>query len=488
MNEENEIIKIRKEKLDWLIKQKIEPYPYSFDKKNDSLAISKKFAKIKAGAKTKIKVSVAGRIMTSRIMGKASFLTIQDQTGKIQIFATRDTLKNYDIIKKLDNGDIIGIKGFIFKTKAGELTVHAEEFKLLSKSLSPIPSKWHGLKDEEIRYRQRYLDLIANPEIKEIFIKRDKILQETRNYLNKLDFIEVEIPTLQTIYGGAKARPFKTHINAWDINLFLSISPELHLKRLLVGGFEKVYTIGKNFRNEGVDKTHNPEFTMMELYWAYKDYADIMKLTENIISTLAKKVTGSTKVKYQGEEIDFKTPWTRITMKDSLKKFAKLNVENLSDQEIKKLLKEHEIELPEYNRGWAINYLFEELVENKLVQPTFVTDYPRETTPLCKVKRNNPELIERFELFINGWEIANAYSELNNPLIQKKLLEEQERERKSGNQEANPMDEDFIKAIEIGMPPAGGLGIGMDRVVMLLTNANSLREVIAFPTMRPKKE
>lgn len=485
MSEETDIYKKRKEKLDWIFQQGINPFPYSFDKKDNASEILKKFQKLKSGENTKTNVSIAGRVITTRIMGKASFITILDETEKIQIFGSSESLNNYDLFKKLDHGDIIGIKGKVFKTKVGEITIHAEKFELLAKSLLPLPDKHKGLKDPEIRYRQRYLDFIANPEQKEIFIKRHQIIQEIRNYTNKLGFIEVETPSLQTIYGGAKARPFKTHINAWSMDLFLSISPELYLKRLLVGGFEKVYTIAKNFRNEGVDRTHNPEFTMFELYWAYKDYNDIMNFVEDLFVYLAKKINGKTELEYDGKKIELKKPWQRLTMYEALKKYAKLDVEKLSDAEIKKLIKEHKIELQEYNRGWAINYLFEALVEKHLIQPTFITDYPKETSPLCKEKRGNPDLIERFEFFINGHEFGNAYSELNNPIIQKQLLEKQERERQKGDQEANPMDKDFILALEHGMPPAGGLGIGIDRVIMLLTNSSTVREVIAFPTMKP---
>jgi len=485
MTEELDIYQKRKEKLNWIIHEKINPFPYSFNKKNDASEIQEKFKKLQNGENTKTKVSIAGRVITTRVMGKASFITILDETGKIQIFGSSESIKNYELFKKLDHGDIIGIKGQVFKTKVGEITVHANEFELLSKSLLPLPDKWKGLKDPEIRYRQRYLDFIANPEQKEIFVKRHKIIQEIRNYTNKLGFIEVETPTLQTIYRGAKARPFKTRINAWNMDLFLSISPELYLKRLLVGGFEKVYTITKNFRNEGVDRTHNPEFTMLELYWAYKDYNDIMNFVEDLIVHLTKKINGKTEIEYDNKKINLKKPWQKLTMYESLKKYAKIDVEKLPDDEIKKLIKQHKIELAEYNRGWAINYLFEELVEPNLIQPTFITDYPKETSPLCKEKRGNPELIERFEFFINGHEFGNAYSELNNPIIQKELLEKQEKERLKGDQEANPMDKDFILALEHGMPPAGGLGIGIDRLIMLLTNSSTIREVIAFPTMKP---
>ncbi|MBT3691420.1 lysine--tRNA ligase [Candidatus Woesearchaeota archaeon] len=484
--EENDLIKSRKEKLNRLIEEGINPYPYSFDKTHDSSEIQEEYSKLKDGEHTRKKVSVAGRVLTSRVMGKASFFTILDRAGKIQVFATKDKLHNYNQLKKVDHGDIIGIVGKVFKTKRGEVSIDANDFVLLTKSLRPLPDKHKGLKDEETRYRQRYLDFIANPEKKDIFFKRNIILKETRTFLDKLNFTEVEIPALQTIYGGAAARPFKTHINAWNIDLFLSISPELYLKRLLVGGFEQVYTIGKNFRNEGVDRTHNPEFTMMECYWAYKDYNDMMVLVENLVEHLAKKVTGGSSVKYQGKTINFKAPWTKLTMKGALKKYGKLNVDKLTDSELKKELKKHKLEIKKFTRGWAINELFEALVEEKLIQPTFITDYPKETSPLCKEKRGDPELIERFEFFINGHEVGNAYSELNNPLIQEKLLAEQEKERVDGDDEANPMDEDFVTAIEHGMPPAGGLGIGMDRIIMLLTDSSHLRDVIAFPITRPK--
>lgn len=489
MEEGHEQFQLRKQKLSYLREKGINPYPYTYDKKNNAIDILEEFSKLKNHEKTSKKRKVAGRILTFRKMGKVSFLTIQDQTGKLQLYASEEKLGKevYKILTKFDLGDIIGTEGTIFRTKRGEITLEIKKYELLSKSLRPLPSKWHGLKDDEIKYRQRYVDLIVNQEVKEVFLKRAKIMNLTREYLNKKDFIETDIPSLQTIYGGAKARPFKTHINAWDIDLFLSISPELYLKRLLVGGFENIYFLGKSFRNEGVDRTHNPEFTMLELYWAYKDYTDIMKLTEELISFLAKEVTGSTKVEYQDKKIDFKAPWKRISMKDALKKYGKIDVDKLNDFEIKKLLKKHKIEQKEFNRGWAINDLFEELVEEKLIQPTFITDYPKETSPLCKEKRGNPELIERFEFFVNGHEVGNAYSELNDPLIQNELLKEQEKQRKGGDDEANPMDEDFVRALEYGMPPAGGLGIGMDRVIMVLTNAKSLRDVILFPTMRPEK-
>ena len=489
MEEGHEQFQLRKQKLSYLREKGINPYPYTYDKKNNATDILEEFSKLKNHEKTSKKRKVAGRILTFRKMGKVSFLTIQDQTGKLQLYASEEKLGKevYKILTKFDLGDIIGTEGTVFRTKRGEITLEIKTYELLSKSLRPLPSKWHGLKDDEIKYRQRYVDFIVNQNVKDVFLKRDKIMRLTRDYLSKRGFIETDVPTLQTIYGGAKARPFKTHINAWDIDLFLSISPELYLKRLLVGGFEKVYFLGKSFRNEGVDRTHNPEFTMLELYWAYKDYNDIMKLTEELISFLAKEVTGSTKVEYQGKSIDFKTPWKRMTMREAIKKYGKIDVDKLSDSEIKKLLKKYKIEQAKFSRGWAINDLFEELVEEKLVQPTFITDYPKETSPLCKEKRGDSKLIERFEFFFNGHEVGNAYSELNDPLIQNELLKDQEKQRKGGDDEANPMDKDFVRALEYGMPPAGGLGVGMDRVIMLLTNSKSLRDVILFPIMRPEK-
>jgi lysyl-tRNA synthetase, class II len=489
MEEGHEQFQLRKQKLSYLREKGINPYPYTYDKKNNATDILEEFSKLKNHEKTSKKRKVAGRILTFRKMGKVSFLTIQDQTGKLQLYASEEKLGKevYKILTKFDLGDIIGTEGTVFRTKRGEITLEIKTYELLSKSLRPLPSKWHGLKDDEIKYRQRYVDFIVNQNVKDVFLKRDKIMRLTRDYLSKRGFIETDVPTLQTIYGGAKARPFKTHINAWDIDLFLSISPELYLKRLLVGGFEKVYFLGKSFRNEGVDRTHNPEFTMLELYWAYKDYNDIMKLTEELISFLAKEVTGSTKVEYQGKSIDFKTPWKRMTMREAIKKYGKIDVDKLSDSEIKKLLKKYKIEQAKFSRGWAINDLFEELVEEKLVQPTFITDYPKETSPLCKEKRGDSKLIERFEFFFNGHEVGNAYSELNDPLIQNELLKDQEKQRKGGDDEANPMDKDFVRALEYGMPPAGGLGVGIDRVIMLLTNSKSLRDVILFPIMRPEK-
>jgi lysyl-tRNA synthetase, class II len=487
MEEENQLIKQRIEKLEEL-KKIVNPYPYSYDVNSKSSEILEKYSKLQKEEKTEDEVKVAGRIMSMRKMGKIAFANLGDQEGKVQLFFSKQDSENFEILKHLDLGDILGIKGKIFKTKTGEITINVKEFEVLCKSLRPLPEKWHGLKDTEIRYRQRYVDLIVNPEVKEVFIKRSKIISGVREFLNEKDFIEVEIPTLQPVYGGANARPFKTHINAWDLDMFLSISPELYLKRLTVGGLEKVYTICKNFRNEGVDKTHNPEFTMMECYQAYVDYNEMMKITEEMFEFIAKKVLGKTKVDYQGTEIDFKVPWERLTMKESIKKHANVDVDKLSDDELKDLLRTHNIETREdVTRGLAIALLFEELVEDKLIQPVHITDHPKETTMLCKEKRGDKELIERFESFAFGFELCNAYSELNDSIKQTELLKEQVEKGRGGDEEAHPMDEDFVRALEYGMPPTGGLGIGIDRMVMFFTDSKTIRDVIAFPTMRPEK-
>lgn len=491
MQEENNLIQQRLQKLDSLRQSKINPYPYSFPRKDYSSDILEKFKDLQKEEKTGNKASIAGRIVSLRSMGKATFGHLQDQKGKIQFYLREDALgeENYKLLKNVDLGDFLGIEGTIFRTKMGEISVWAKKIELLCKSLRPLPEKWHGLQDNEIRFRNRSLDLIANPDVKKIFLLRSKIISAAREFLDEAGFIEVETPALQVMYGGANAKPFKTHINAWSMDLFLSISPELYLKRLVVGGMENVYTICKNFRNEGVDKTHNPEFTMMECYKAYVDYEEMMKLTEDLYNYVAKKVLGTTKINYQGIEIDLKKPWPRMSMIEAIKKYAKVDVESMGDDEVKEILDEHNIELKEkgYNRGLAIEALFDSLVSDKMIQPIFITDHPKETTSLCKVNRKNPELIERFEPYIMGWEIGNGYSELNDPILQKKLLEEQATKLRGGMEEAHPMDEDFVLAIEQGMPPTGGLGLGMDRMVILLTNSLSIREVILFPIMKPEK-
>lgn len=489
MSEENHLIKERISKLNEIRELGVNPYPYTFEKKNNAKELLGKYSNLKAEEKTKDKVSVAGRIMQLRKMGKASFVHIQDETEKIQIYFRQDDIgvDSYKLFKKLDIGDIIGVNGTIFKTRMGEVTVYASKLDLLTKSIRPLPEKYHGLKDTEIRFRKRYLDLIMNHDVKDNFIKRTMIIDEIRSFYKEKGYLEVDVPALQTQYGGANAKPFVTHIHAWNMEMFLSISPELYLKRLLVGGFEKVFTICKNFRNEGVDKTHNPEFTMMESYGAYIDYNTLMDMTEELFLRVAKKVNGNTKARYNDNDIDIKGPWKRIPMIKAIKDIGGVDVEKMSDSELKKFINEKNIVLNgSFERGWAILGIFEELVEEKLIQPTFITDYPKITSPLCKIHRNNPDLIERFEFFIGGKEFGNAYSELNDPIIQKKVLEAQSNEIRAGFEEAHPMDEDFVEAIETGMPPAGGLGIGVDRMVMLFTNSDSLRDVIFFPTMKPQ--
>lgn len=429
-------------------------------------------------------IQIAGRVITKREHGKSCFAHIQDSSGRIQIYAKVDEIGNekFEKIKKLITGDIIGVNGNIFKTHTGELTVRVNDFILISKAIRALPEKWHGLKNIETRYRQRYLDLIANPEVKECFIKRSEIIKEIRIFLNNLGFLEVETPVMQKIPGGAIAKPFITHHNALDLDLYLRIAPELYLKRLLVGGFEKVFELGKNFRNEGISIKHNPEFTMLELYQAYADYNDMINLTEDLIVYLCNKITGSCKFNYQGVELDFTKPWQRITMFDVIKKHTGFDVVDKDIDEIKKFCKEKNIEVTgEPTKGEIINIIFEELVEDKLIQPTFILDYPVETSPLAKRKDDNPGLIERFELFIYGMETANAFSELNDAAEQRNRFENQV--DNEGIQKI--IDEDFLTSLEYGMPIAGGLGIGIDRLVMILTNFPSIRDVILFPLLKP---
>ncbi len=488
---ENELIKQRIEKIKLLKERGINPYPYKFDRKNYSDEILKKYKNLKKDEVTNSIVKVAGRLVTKRIMGKASFGHIQDQNGRIQFYIREDDVgkENYSVFKKLiDIGDFIGIEGNVFRTKMGEISVWTKKYVLLCKAIRTLPEKWHGLQDPEIRHRHRCLDLIMNPDVKKVFILRGKIISAIREYFEKNGFLEVEIPLLQPVYGGAKAKPFKTYINAFHMDMYLSISPELYLKRAVVGGLENVYTICKNFRNEGVDKTHNPEFTMMECYSAYKDYEDMMKITEEIYNYVAKKVLGTTKIEYQGKKINLSAPWKRLTMIDAIKKYAGVNIKDMADEEIKKVLEENRIELEEgYNRGLAIEAIFEELVQPKIIQPTFITNHPKETSPLCKQWRKDPDYLERFEPFINGCEVGNGYTELNDPILQRKLMVEQAKKLKRGL-EAHPLDEDFLIAMEYGMPPTGGLGLGIDRMVMFLTNAPSIRETIMFPTVKPREK
>ena len=433
-------------------------------------------------------VAVAGRLMFKRVMGKASFCNVQDLQGGIQAYVARDEIgvESYQDFKKMDIGDIVGIKGKVFATKTGEKSIHAEEVILLSKSLKPLPEKFHGLTDTDTRYRQRYVDLIMNEESKEVFIKRSKIISKIRSYLDGQGFMEVETPMLVSNAGGASARPFETHYNALSEDVKLRISLELYLKRLIVGGLEKVYEIGRVFRNEGVDTRHNPEFTLMELYQAYTDYHGMMDLTENLYRYLAEEVCGGTKIQYKDFEIDLGKPFERITMVDAVKKYSGVDFKEIKTlEEARAAAEEHHVEYEErHKRGDILNLFFEEFVEDKLIQPTFVMDHPVEISPLTKRKPEDPDYVERFEFFMNGWEMANAYSELNDPIDQRERFKAQEELLAQGDEEANTTDEDFLNALEIGMPPTGGIGFGIDRMVMLLTNSTAIRDVLLFPTMK----
>ena len=434
-------------------------------------------------------VSIAGRLMAKRVMGKASFCNVQDISGNIQCYVARDEIgeESYAGFKKMDIGDIVGIKGFVFTTKMGEISIHVKEITLLSKSLQILPEKFHGLTDTDMRYRQRYVDLIMNEESKKTFITRSRIISEIRRWLDGQGFLEVETPMLVSNAGGAAARPFETHYNALDEDVKLRISLELYLKRLIVGGLEKVYEIGRVFRNEGVDTRHNPEFTLMELYQAYTDYYGMMDLTENLFRHLAETVCGSSKITYNGIELDFGKPFERITMNDCIKKYTGIDFDTVkSDEEAKKLADEHHVEYEDrHTKGDIINFFFEEFCEEKLVQPTFVMDHPLAISPLTKKKPEDPEKVERFELFINTWEMCNAYSELNDPIDQRERFAAQDAAFAAGDEEANHTDEDFLNALEVGMPPTGGIGYGIDRLVMLLTDSAAIRDVLLFPTMKP---
>ena len=435
-----------------------------------------------------IHVSIAGRMLFKRVMGKASFANLQDLKGKIQIYVARDAIgeEAYADFKKSDIGDIYGVKGYAFRTKTGEISIHVEEMTLLSKSLQILPEKFHGLTDTDTRYRQRYVDLIMNPEVKDTFIKRSQIIKEIRNFLDARGFMEVETPMLVSNAGGAAARPFDTHYNALDEDVKLRISLELYLKRLIVGGLERVYEIGRVFRNEGVDTRHNPEFTLMELYQAYTDYEGMMELTESMFRYLAETVCGSSKITYNGIEIDLGKPFERLTMNDAIKKYAGIDFDTVADDDAAKALaKEHHIEYEErHTKGDIINLFFEEYCEKELIQPTFIMDHPLAISPLTKKKPSDPEKVERFELFINTWEMCNAYSELNDPIDQRERFAAQDAAFAAGDEEANHTDEDFLNALEIGMPPTGGIGYGIDRLVMLLTDSAAIRDVLLFPTMK----
>ena len=480
----NQLLKVRREKLANLIEAGKNPFEIiKCDVTHHSMDIKDNYDEMEG--KT---VTIAGRMMFKRVMGKASFCNVQDLKGSIQAYVARDNIgeDSYKDFKKYDVGDLLSVTGEVFKTKTGEISIHATDVVLLSKSLQILPEKFHGLTDTDIRYRQRYVDLIMNQDVKETFIKRSKILREIRNFLADRDFMEVETPMLVANAGGAAARPFETHYNALDEDVKLRISLELYLKRLIVGGLERVFEIGRVFRNEGVDTRHNPEFTLMELYQAYTDYEGMMELTESMYRYLAEKVCGSAVITYNGIEIDLSKPFERITMIDAVKKYANIDFNEIkTDEEAKKLADEHHIEYEAHHKkGDIISLFFEEFCEDKLVQPTFVMDHPIEISPLTKKKPDNPELVERFELFINGWEMCNAYSELNDPIDQRERFKAQEEAFAAGDEEANHTDEDFLNALSIGMPPTGGIGYGIDRLVMLLTDSPAIRDVILFPTMK----
>ncbi len=481
----NEMLKIRREKLKELQEMGRNPFLIEkFQYTHHSTTIKENFEELEE--KT---VSVAGRIMSRRGHGKVSFMDLQDSKGRIQLFVKMDLIgeEEYKSLGLLDIGDIVGVTGEVFKTKTGEISIRVRELTLLTKSLQILPEKFHGLKDPDLRYRQRYVDLIVNPEVKETFILRTKIIKAIREYLDERDFLEVETPILNTIAGGANARPFITHHNTLDIDMYLRIANELYLKRLIVGGFEKVYEMGRMFRNEGMSYKHNPEFTSIELYQAYADYEDMMKITEEIVAYAAEKALGTTKINYQGKEIDLTPPWNRMTMIEAVKKYTGVDFNEIdSDEEALKIAKEKGLEIkPGMKRGHVISEMFEEFCEVHLVQPTFITHHPVEVSPLAKRNPEDPRLTNRFEAFINTWEIANAFSELNDPIDQKERFLEQVRQREAGDAEAHMMDYDFVNALEVGLPPTGGLGIGVDRLVMILTNQPSIRDVILFPTMKP---
>ena len=482
----NQLVKVRREKLENLRNEGKDPYKITkFNRTHTSKQIMENYGELEGKD-----VTVAGRLMAKRIMGKASFCHIQDSEGKLQSYVSINDLgeESYKAFKEDDIGDIIGITGFVFKTRTGEISIHAKEVTLLSKSLRPLPEKYHGLKDTDLRYRQRYVDLIMNPEVKETFVKRSRIIKELRRILDEKGFMEVETPILNTIVTGDAARPFITHHNTLDLDMYLRIAPELYLKRLIVGGFDKVYEIGRLFRNEGMDIKHNPEFTNIELYAAYQDYNDMMNTAEEIISTIAQNVLGTTKINYQGQSIDLTPGWKRISMIDAIKEVTGIDFNEITtDEDAQKLLAEKGLILEpgKETRGHIISQFFEEYVEETLIQPTFVIDYPVEISPLAKKKKDDPRYTERFELFIGGREYGNAYSELNDPIDQYERFLKQVEAKNKGDEEAGMMDEDFVNALEHAMPPTGGLGIGLDRLIMLLTDSASIRDILLFPTMKP---
>lgn len=488
----SELLQVRRDKLDELRKLGIDPFGAKFTRSHTAKAILDAYNEMTHEEidAVNLEVTIAGRIMAKRVMGKASFAHIQDITGRIQIYVRKDSVptEKYDAFDMLDIGDIIGVRGIVFKTKTGETSIKVLDLEVLTKSLYPLPDKFHGLKDVETRYRQRYVDLIMSPDVQQTFITRSRIIQSMRRYLDSIGYLEVETPTLHAIAGGAAARPFITHHNALDMQLYMRIAIELHLKRLIVGGLEKVYEIGRVYRNEGISTRHNPEFTMIELYEAYADYKDIMSLTENLVAHIAQEVLGTTKIEYQGHQVDLTPQWRRVSMVDVVKETVGVDFSvQMSNEEAHALAKEHKVNVePHHTFGHILNAFFEQFVEETLIQPTFVTGHPVEISPLAKKNDLDPRFTDRFELFIVAREHANAFTELNDPIDQRQRFEAQLTEREHGNDEAHEMDDDFIRALEYGMPPTGGLGIGIDRLVMLLTNAPSIRDVLLFPHMRDR--
>ena len=485
----SDLMRQRREKLEEIRQIGVNPYPHKYLPTHTTLEIRQQFADVHDQPDETKLVRIAGRIMTKRDHGKSGFAHVQDGSGRIQIYMRQNLVGKdaYLVYKKLDIGDVIGGAGSVFRTRTGEITVLVNEIELLAKSLRPLPEKWHGLQDKATRYRQRYADLIINPDVKQVFINRTRIIQALRDYLNQQGFIEVETPILQPIYGGAHARPFTTHHNALDMPLYLRIANELYLKRLIVGGFDQVYEFAKDFRNEGMDRDHNPEFTMLELYQAYADYEDMMRLTENLVAYAAKSVLGATQISYQGDSISLDPPWRRLRLIESIKEEVGIDVDALSDDELWNVTSAAGVELEgTESRGHLIGELFDALVEPNLVQPTFIYDYPIEISPLAKKKRGCDRVVERFEPFVARMELGNAFSELNDPIDQRERFIAQAKRRDAGDEEAFMMDEDYLRALEYGMPPTGGLGIGIDRLAMLLTDQSSIRDVILFPLMRPE--
>lgn len=482
----NELMLQRRKKLDELYEKDIRPYKDHFTVTYHTVDVKNNFEEMEGQ-----EVTLAGRLMTIRGQGKASFADLADMHGRIQLYAKKNIVGEelYDLFTSLDIGDQIGLTGEVFKTKMGEVTIRVKSFELLAKSLRPLPDKYHGLKDKETRYRQRYVDLIVNPEVRDTFVTRSKIIRSIRHYLDQRNFLEVETPMMHPIAGGATARPFVTHHNALDIELYLRIAPELYLKRLIVGGFERVYEINRNFRNEGMSYKHNPEFTMLELYQAYANYHDMMELVENLFAYVAQEVLGTYKITYQGEEIDMTPPWRRLSMLDAVKEYAGVDFTDIrSDEEARKVAKDLGVEVDEKaSWGYVVNEVFEAKVEEHLIQPVHIMDHPVDISPLAKRQDEDSRLTYRFEAFIFGREMCNAFSELNDPIDQKGRFEAQVAQREAGDDEAQMMDEDFVRALEYGLPPTGGLGIGIDRMIMLMTDSPSIRDVILFPTMRPEK-